>query len=196
MAGRASARRRFRHDAARGRRRRGDRVYAAGDSAVKVFRRGGRLDRQWATAKPAWCVAVAEDGRVYVGEDGQIEIFDPAGRLDRHLARRERLGRVTAIGFVGGDVLARRCDRPLHPPLRRAREAILNNIGSDNRMQGFLIPNGVVDFGVDAEAIIHAANPGQAPRRALHADGRLLGHIGRFDGHDPAGFPVAAIPRT
>ncbi len=61
-------------------------------------------------------------------------------------------------------------------------------------MKGFLIPNGIVDFGVDAEGIIHAANPGKHRVERYTPDGELLGHIGRFDGLDPAGFSGCCNP--
>ena len=70
----------------------------------------------------------------------------------------------------------------------------LNNIGKDNRMKGFLIPNGVVDFGIDADGIIHAANPGKHRVERYTPEGELLGHIGRFDGLDPAGFSGCCNP--
>ena len=50
-------------------------------------------------------MAVAADGSVFVGEAGQMEIFDGAGRLADTWRDAERLGRVTAIGFVEGGVL-------------------------------------------------------------------------------------------
>ena len=40
-------------------------------------------------------------------------------------------------------------------------------------MKGFLIPNGVVDFSVDADGIIHAANPGKHRVERYTPDGRV-----------------------
>lgn len=133
------------------------------------------------------------DGRVWVGEEGQIETFDATGRLIATWRHSKRFGRVTALGFVNGDVLAgdapgraiRRCD---------ADGAFINDIGTDNRMQGFLIPNGVVQFAVDGTGTIHAANPGKHRVEQYAPDGKLLGHFGRFDGNDPAGFGGCCNP--
>jgi hypothetical protein len=61
-------------------------------------------------------------------------------------------------------------------------------------MKGFSVPNGVVDFGVDGEDVIHAANPGRHRVERYSPDGQLLGHFGRFDGIDPAGFPGCCNP--
>jgi sugar lactone lactonase YvrE len=68
------------------------------------------------------------------------------------------------------------------------------DIGHDGRMKGFLIPNGVLDFSVDSEGIIHAANPGKHRVERYTLEGKLLGHIGRFDGRDPAGFSGCCNP--
>ncbi len=69
-----------------------------------------------------------------------------------------------------------------------------NDIGTDNRTNGFLIPNGVLDFAIDAAGIIHAANPGKHRVERYTPDGELLGHVGRFDGVDPEGFPGCCNP--
>jgi sugar lactone lactonase YvrE len=171
----------------------GDRLHAVGDAAVFVFDGDGRVARAWRTAAPAWAVAVAGDGRVFVGEDGQLEIFDPNGRLITTWRHARRLGRVTAIGFVNGDVLAGDAGGRA---IRRFDEdgAFRNDIGGDNRMGGFLIPNGVVQFGVDDSGVIHAANPGKHRVERYLPDGQLLGHFGRFDGNDPAGFGGCCNP--
>jgi sugar lactone lactonase YvrE len=70
----------------------------------------------------------------------------------------------------------------------------LNDIGRNNRTGGFAIPNGVLDFSVDAGGTIHAANPGKHRIERYTPDGTLLGHIGRFGGLDPAGFSGCCNP--
>lgn len=170
-----------------------DRLYAAGDSEVKVFGPDGTFERRWPTSSPPHSVAVAGDGRVFVGESGQIEIFDAAGRTTGTWRDAERLGRVTAIGFVGGDVIAADA---AGRTIRRfnAGGRFLNDIGRNNRTEGFLIPNGVLDFSVDASGVIHAANPGKHRVERYTPSDQLLGHIGRFDGIDPSGFPGCCNP--
>ncbi len=169
---------------------RGGFLYAAGDSEIEVFDPEGALKRRWSTAKPAHSVAVAGDGSVYVGEEGQIEIF---GKSVRSWTKLGILGPVTAIGFLKDSVLAAdvagRAIRRFDPAGR-----FLNAIGKDNPVNGFLVPNGVLDFAVDAQGVIHAANPGKHRVERYSAEGKLLGHIGRFDGNDPAGFTGCCNP--
>jgi len=170
-----------------------DFLYAAGDQEVKGFDGAGRLRRRWSTSQPGLSVAVSGDGRVLIGQAGRVEIFDQAGRRTNTWRDEQRLGLVTAIGFFEDQVFlgdARgRCVRRYDSGGR-----FLNDIGNDNRMKGFLIPNGVVDFGVDAKGILHAANPGKHRVERYTPEGKLLGHFGRFDGRDPAGFSGCCNP--
>jgi hypothetical protein len=168
-------------------------LYAAGDSEIKVFDGAGALKRRWGTSKPAMSVAVAEDGSVWVGGPRQIEIFSAAGKLLNTWHDEKRLGMVTDIGFAAGGVLAGDAsDRAIRHFDRSGR--FLNDIGKDNAVNGLLIPNGVVDFSVDAQGVIHAANPGKHRVERYTPAGKLLGHMGRFTGPDPSGFSGCCNP--
>jgi hypothetical protein len=171
----------------------GGRIYAAGDAEIQVFDSSGAIARRWSTAKPPLSVAVDPDGSVYVGEAGQIEIFDAAGKPAGCWRDEKLLGRVTAIGFAKDCVLAGdAADRAIRRFDRQGR--FRNTIGKDNPVNGLLIPNGVVSFGVDVQGNLHAANPGKHRVERYALDGRLLGHIGRFHGTDPAGFTGCCNP--
>jgi sugar lactone lactonase YvrE len=170
-----------------------DRLYAAGDSKLVVFSPEGELLETWPTERPGHAIAVDASGELYVGQPGQVQIFAAAGRLRGTWRDAERLGLVTAIGFAGDSViLADARDRCLRRYDRSG--TFRNDIGKDNRMKGFLIPNGCLDFVVDADATIHACNPGKHRIERHTLDDRLLGHIGRFGGTDPAGFSGCCNP--
>ena len=168
-------------------------LYASGDSEIRSFDAAGHIAQRWQTSRPVLCVAVASDGAVYAGEERQIEIFDRAGKL-LHTWRGPKLaGRITAIGFTGDSVLAGDTwDRAIQRFDRTGK--FLNTIGKDNPVNGLLIPNGVVDFAVARNGEIHAANPGKHRVERYAPTGELLGHIGRFDGNDPAGFTGCCNP--
>lgn len=168
------------------------RLYLAGDSEVKVFDAEGLMRHRWFTSRPAFAVAV-DGADVWVGQEGQVEVYETGGtRLDEW-RDGERLGLVTAIGFTAAGVLladARgRCVRHYDLDGRW-----LNDVGDRHRKGGFHIPNGVVDFAVDADGVVHAANPGMHRVERFTAAGELLGHFGRFDGRDPEGFPGCCNP--
>lgn len=166
-------------------------LYAACDSGIHVFDPAGRLLRRWPTSHPPHSVAVDCDGDVWAGEDNRIEIFDPAGKPLR--AWPNLGGRITALGFLNDSVLAAdAADRAIHR--FDPSGALRNKIGKNNPVNGFLIPNGVLDFALDAHGVIHAANPGKHRVERYSAAGLLLGHIGRFHGNDPAGFTGCCNP--
>lgn len=169
-------------------------IFAGGDSEIKLFDSAGRLKRRWSTSRPVLSLAVSGDGAVYAGQPGQIEIFDPAAKLVNTWRDETLLGRVTAIGFVKDGVLAGDAAGRVIRHFDRANHKFRNNIGKDNPVNGFLIPNGVVDFAVNAQGVIHAANPGKHRVERYLPTGELLGHIGRFHGTDPAGFGGCCNP--
>ncbi len=174
---------------------RADRVYAVGDSVLKVLEPKGSLCRQWRTAKPGFSVGVAagEDEKVYVGQEGQVQRFGATGRLLATWRDRSRLGLVTAVGAFGDQVLlgdvTHRC---IHRYDKNGK--LINDIGTKPGRRGFLIPNGHLDFFVDAKGVVHAANPGKHRIERYTLDGELLGHIGKFGGPDPTGFSGCCNP--
>jgi sugar lactone lactonase YvrE len=170
-----------------------DLVYAVGDASVKVFDTDGQLRRQWKTALPGFSIAVDDDGRVWVGAFEQVEIFDAQGERVETWRRPGELGLITAIAFSGeGVFFADAGARWIHRYDRQGQ--LVNHIGDKHRKGGFHIPNGVVDFAIDDQGILHVANPGMHRVERYRADGELLGHIGRFDGRDPAGFGGCCNP--
>lgn len=171
----------------------GGRVYAVGDSALAVFTPDGELVARWATSRPAECVALDGAGRAWVGEWKQCEVFDAARGLVSSFRDPQRLGRVTAIGFVAGDVFLAdamaRCIRRYDGERR-----FLNDIGDRHRKGGFDIPNGVLDFAVSGDGEIVVANPGMHRVERYTPTGALVSQFGRFDGRDPAGFGGCCNP--
>lgn len=181
-----------------------DAIYAVGDSHVAVLDLEGRLLRRWATERPPYSVAVDPAGgrlaaahgpTVWVGEAGQIEIFSPAGERIDVWRDDLHLGLVTAIGFTADGVLA--ADATARCIRHYDRQGSLRNaIGEKHRKGGFHIPNGVVDFAVDSEGIVHVANPGMHRVERYTPEGELLGHFGRFGGGDPERFPLRGTDVT
>jgi sugar lactone lactonase YvrE len=170
-----------------------DALYVAGDSLVKRFSPEGGLLGQWATSRPAFCVAVDSADRVWVGQWQQVEIFDGEGSLVDVWRDADALGLITAIDFAGEHVLlADASKRWIHRYDREGR--LVNEIGDRHRKGGFHIPNGVVDFVVDSGGVVVVANPGMHRVERYRPDGEPLGHFGRFDGRDPAGFPGCCNP--
>jgi len=168
-------------------------LFAVGDSGVKAFDAEGALVRHWPTERPGECVAVDGEGRVWVGERKQVEVFDPRGARVDTWSDPGRLGLVTAIGFGGSDVFL--ADATARWVRRYAADgSFLNNIGDQHRKGGFHIPNGMVDFAIAGDGVVHVANPGMHRVERYSPEGTLLGRFGRFDGQDPEGFPGCCNP--
>lgn len=169
----------------------GEMLYVGAANEVVVFE-SGKLARRWKTSKPVCAVTAAADGSVWAGEAGHVEVFDRSGKLVRQW-RGGWFGEVTAIGFWKGAVLVGdaqdRCIKRYD-----ISGKLLNTIGKDNRTQGLLIPNGVVDFEIDSQGVIHVANPGKHRVEKYTCVGGLLGHIGWFDGVKPEGFGGCCNP--
>lgn len=168
-------------------------LYAVGDSQVKVYKEDGSLQRRWATAKPGLCVTVDETGAVHVGEEGQVEKFDAEGRRIGTLRDGTRLGVITEVAVLKESVLL---GDATHRGIHRydLDGTYRNAIGKDNRTRGLMIPNGAVDFAVDPEGILHAANPGKHRVERYTPSGELLGHFGKFTGTQPEGFSGCCNP--
>lgn len=170
----------------------GDRTYVVGDSTVKIFDPSGTYAGGWETESPGFSVEVTQE-EVYIGQEGRLAVYDLSGRLLTTWRDPQRLGRVTAVEVSNDQVIfADALDRCLRRYDREGR--FINNIGEDNRMKGFNIPNGILDFSVDSRGIIHACNPGKHRVERYTAEGELLGHIGRFDGVSPEGFAGCCNP--
>jgi len=170
-----------------------DLVYSVGDQEVKVFESTGQLKRHWQTAKPGYCIAIDQQSCVYVGQVGQIEKFDSTGKPLATWQDGDKLGLVTAIGFTDKYVLvADAKDRCIRRYDRIGKW--LNDIGKDNNTRGFLIPNGHLDFSVDAQGVIHTANPAKHRVERYSLEGKLLGYFGRFGQRRPEDFPGCCNP--
>ena len=170
-----------------------NRLYAVGDCELKVFSPEGKLLAGWPTSHPGHSVGIAPDGHIFVGEPGQLEVFDDKGHLRETWRDADRMGLITEIGFSGDAVLlADTADRCIRRYDRDGQH--VSDIGNDNRMKGFVLPNKHVDFAVDSTGVILAPNPGRHRIERYSLDGKLLGHVGRFDGRDPAGFTGCCNP--
>ncbi len=168
-------------------------IHAVGDTEVKVLDPQGELLRRWETGKPGYGVAVDAEGVTFVGQEGQVENYDRSGNLTTTWRDGDRLGLITDIGFHGDHVLlADAKSRTIHRYDRQGRW--INDIGKGGRLRGFMIPNGHVDFQVDAKGIIHAVNPAKFRVERYTLSGELLGHIGKFGSREPEDFSGCCNP--
>ena len=167
------------------------RVYAAGDNEVKIFSAGQLIGRV-TPAKPPLSLAVDAQGNVYVGQAGQVEKFSPAGQSLALIGQGVLTHAVTAVAIAGEELLAGDADYAANRGrVRRFDQAgrHLGDIGADNKIGGIVLPNGTLDFAVDAAGQIIAANPGRHQVETYaRAGGKPLAAWGRYDERDPEAF--------
>jgi hypothetical protein len=172
-----------------------DAIYALGDDEVRVLDAGGRGPRGWKAPANALCLGVAPDGRVAVGSPGRVDLYDGKGaRIGGFAAgTRERPAEVTALRFVRDEILVadaaakiiRRYD------LRGAQRGL---IGDKNKTGGFMLPNGSLDFDVDATGVVHATDTGRHQVTSWTLDGRMVGSFGKFGMARPEDFVGCCNP--
>ncbi|MHC4981583.1 MAG: NHL repeat-containing protein [Planctomycetota bacterium] len=76
-----------------------DRIYVAGDRAVRLWNSDGKRSDDVLTglADEPRCLAVDEEGRIYVGIGSGVEVYSPAGELERKLPPYAEKGVVNRI---------------------------------------------------------------------------------------------------
>lgn len=173
----------------------GSDVWALGDAAVRQFDRHGNPIADFELEQLGWSVGVdAVNHSLWVGCDGAVANYSTAGQRLSTFQDSPRLGRVTAIERVGESIIVGdangRCLRVYDLDGRWLRD-----IATNNRTQGLLIPNGVVDFDVDRRTTtLVVANPAKHRLERYATDGELLGFWGRFGMHDDADFSGCCNP--
>lgn len=172
-----------------------DGVYTLGDDEVRLFEPDGTFLRAWKAPADAACLAVGADGRVHLGARGRVETWDAAGRREGAFAVGDptRPAHVTAIKvfrheLLVGDATARFIRR------LTADGRPLGEIGAQTKTGGFMLPNGSLDFDVDAHGVVHAGDTGRHRVSAWTLDGAPLGFFGKFGQRDPADFVGCCNP--
>ncbi len=172
-----------------------DAIYALGDDEVRVLDAGGRVARRWKAPAGALCLGVAPDGRVAVGSPGRGDLFDGQGnRIGGFTAgARQKPADITAVRFVRDSILAADATAKI---IRRydPRGTELGVIGDRNKTGGFMLPNGSLDFDVDAAGVVHATDTGRHQVTSWTLDGAKVGSFGKFGMARPEDFVGCCNP--
>ncbi len=172
-----------------------DAVHALGDDEVRVFAKDGRLARTWSAPERASCLGVAPDGRVAVGSPGRVDVYSDTGaRLGGFTAgTRDKPADVTAVRFVRDSVLVADASARLirRYDLRGTEQGV---IGAQNKTGSFMLPNGSLDFDVDAAGVIYATDTGRHQVTSWTLDGALVASFGKFGMARPEDFVGCCNP--
>ena len=139
-----------------------DRIFVAGDRAVRVFDGGGARAAEIILGEAPRCLTVAEDGTVYVGMRDHVEVYAPGGTRK---ARWESLGEdscVTSIAVTGDDVFVADAGNRI-VLWYDSSGRLVGRIGQrdeSRKIPGFVVPSPYFDVAVGPDGLLRAVNPG------------------------------------
>jgi len=158
-----------------------DRIYVAGDRAVRIFGKDGARAGEIALEAEPRCLAVASEGTVYVAMKDHVEAFGPDGARRAAWAGLGPRAAITsiAVGDAGvfvadaGNRVVLRCDTTG----KVARE--IGRKDPARGIPGFLIPSPHFDVAAARDGLLRVANPGRHTIEVYTPDGDLELEWGR-----------------
>lgn len=160
------------------------RLYAAGDSGVKVFGADGRLLREIGAGEAACCVAADPEGATFVCHRTQVLAYDPDGRLLSTWGKEGKgdceFGYITGITVSGHTVYVADAGNR-----RIGRYAVDGDYIDD--LEGFHIPSAYFDCAADAGGFLYVGHTAEHRIERYDGNGVLLESWGKF-GPSPEDF--------
>ncbi len=173
----------------------GDRIYALGDSEIRVFEFDGGFARGWKVPEHTACLAVAPGGGIYTAAANRVDILDPQGRRTGGFVVGEAASPavITAIRVFRDEILVADARARLICRYDAAGRR-LGEIGSQNKTGSFMLPNRSLDFDVDATGTVVAGDTGRHKVTLWSRDGTLLSSFGKFGMTSPDDFVGCCNP--
>jgi len=157
-----------------------DRIYVAGDRAIRVFDPDGTPRSEIALEAEPTCLAVggaghAFPGRIYAGTDRRIALLDPEGEPAGSWDVPGKEGPLTSIALAETDVFV--ADYANRIVLRFDTAGnLLGRIGAWDRQRGvagLVIPSPFFDVAVDPDGRLWVVNPGALRLECRSFEGNL-----------------------
>ncbi|MFH1732121.1 MAG: NHL repeat-containing protein [Planctomycetota bacterium] len=172
-----------------------DRIYVAGDSAVRVFDAAGKaLSTIKMPAEPR-CLAVAKNGTLYVGMLDHVVVYEadgarkpawPSAGKDAIFASVAVSEENVLVGDAGNFVVLR----------YDTSGKLVGRIGEKDprrNIDGFVLPSPYLDVAVGDDDLLRVSNPGRLRVEMYTLDGDPLGHWGK-GGPEMDGFQGCCNP--
>jgi hypothetical protein len=172
-----------------------DQIWTLADDEVSAFEADGAFIRSWKLSQRAACLSIGPDGRVYVGSRGRVDIYDERGHPVGGFPAGDpaKPAFVSCIRVFGDEILVGdtgvRFIRRYTPSGREVGE-----IGAQAKTGGFMLPNGFLDFAVDQQGVVYAADSGRHQVTSWTLDGSPRGRFGRFGQHNLEDFSGCCNP--
>ncbi len=160
-------------------------VLVAGDRAIQVLNRSGKVTATIDLSGPPSCLAVAgaqdeQPGRVYVAVGQHVSVLSPTYELVQEWPELDAKSTITAIAVSGKHVFVADAGNRLvwHYD---SDGKVLGKIGEADpgrQMPGFVVPSPYFDLAVDGDEVLHVVNPGMRRIEAYNFDGQLQSYWG------------------
>lgn len=158
-----------------------DRVWTLAADEICAFEPDGGFVRSWKVSQPTTCLTVGPDKLVYAGSRGRVDIYDEGGRSVGGFPAGDpaKPAFLTSIKVFGDEILVADVGARF---IRRytAGGQQVGSIGAQAKTGGFMLPNGSLDFAMDRNGVVHAADPGRHRVTSWTLDGTPRGQFGRF----------------
>ena len=153
-----------------------DRVYVAGDRAIRIFSKAGQRLSELAMADQPGCLALAKNGSIYVGMGNHVEVFNAQGSQQ---AKWETLGNkaiVTALAVGDKDVfVADAGNRIVHRfDLFGKKLGVVGKKDLANSIVGFDVPSPYFDLAIGPDGLLWVVNPARHRLEAYSFDGKFV----------------------
>ncbi len=169
-----------------------DRLYAAGDSEVRIFDHCAREVGRFEVASPPLALVVAGTD-IYIGQVGQVEKRSADGTGESVPIGRDTIKTVAGLAVIGGQLFV--ADPQTHRIYRFGADgAYLGDITPGGEREAFRLPSGRIDLAVDAAGNLAVAHSGVHRVDTFSPSGERVGKWGKFSSDDPAGFPGCCNP--
>ena len=161
----------------------GDKVYVAGDKAIRVFERAGVLAGEILLADAPTCLTIDTNGNIYAGVADHVEVYGDS--VGKNATTWPGLGEktvLTSIAVVGNDIYV--ADAGNRVVIRYNKSGkLINRIGQKDRQRGidgFVIPSPNFDLAVADDGLLRVVNPGRHRIEAYTPEGDLEFWWGKF----------------
>ncbi|MCK4850778.1 MAG: NHL repeat-containing protein [Phycisphaerae bacterium] len=160
----------------------GDKVYVAGDKAIRVFERAGALAGEIPLADAPTSLTVTAEGTIYAGVGDHVKVCELAGNRSASWPGLGEKAVLTSIAVVGSDVYV--ADARNRVIIRYDKSGkLINRIGQKDRQRGiggFVIPSPNFDLAVADDGLLRVVNPGKHRIEAYTPEGDLEFWWGKF----------------
>jgi sugar lactone lactonase YvrE len=172
-----------------------DRIYVAGDRAIRVFDSAGSPGANIVLDGPPACLAVggaehAFPGRVYVGLRRRVQLLDPAGKPAGTWEVPGERVRLTSIAVAGDDVFVADCGGRVvvRYDVSGKRIGRIGQRDVKRGIPGLVIPSPFFDVAVAPDGLLWVVNPGARRLEAYTFDGKLERFWGKRESATLDGF--------